>query len=63
MKKSILSLKGVHELTLVDKKKINGGANACWQQICGITREQCIEELQGIYNKSTGCCGYVPSNC
>ncbi len=63
MKKSILNLKGVQKLSLVAQKAINGGANGCWLQACGITREQCMDEFQGIYNKSTGCCGYVPSYC
>jgi hypothetical protein len=62
MKKSILELKGAQLLTKNEQKSINGG-NVCWLQACGITREQCIDELQGFYNKNTKCCGYVPHYC
>ncbi|WP_136667769.1 hypothetical protein [Flavobacterium sp. H122] len=62
MKSSILKLNGVQLLSKEEQKKIAGGSN-CWVQACGITKEQCVDELQGFYNKNTGCCGYVPSNC
>ncbi|VXB26099.1 hypothetical protein FLAVO9AF_130053 [Flavobacterium sp. 9AF] len=63
MKKSILNLKGVQELKSDELKKVNGGANGCWLQACGVTKEYCVNELQGIFNKNTGCCGYVPFYC
>ena len=63
MKKSILNLKGVQTLNSNEQKAINGSGNGCFLQACGITKDQCIDELQGYYNKNTGCCGYVPFYC
>lgn len=59
MKKSILNIKGVKEISKNEQKQIQGGAYACWQIVCGITQEQC-DDLQGRINKTTGCCGFVP---
>ena len=58
MKKSILTLKGASELSKESQKSIQGGSTGCWAQACGVTKEQCIDEFQGFFNKSTGCCGY-----
>lgn len=58
MKKSILALKGAGELSKELQKSIQGGSTRCWTQACGVTREQCIDEFLGFFNKSTNCCGY-----
>ena len=60
MKNSILKLKGAQVLSRNEQKEVNGGSTGCFAQACGITPEQCTDELQGRFNKITGCCGYVP---